>query len=263
MKVSNKILVKSSAVAVISAIISVSICLFVVPLLGGAPDGPGFVMSIVCPLVIAWPASAYQFSQTEKIRQARDELARAHADLDRLHGELTRAHDLLAHKARIDGLTGGLNRDTFLAMFETACGKDGCAALLLCDADHFKKINDAHGHLAGDEALRGIARAIARSLRPFDFWGRVGGEEFAIFLDGADDEEAFYVADQIRSAVQDMGLAYEGRAVKTTLSIGAAIFEGPGEALDHYRFADRRLYRAKTSGRNRIVLQDADEAEAA
>jgi diguanylate cyclase (GGDEF)-like protein len=263
MKVSQKIAIKASVVAAISAIISVCICLFIVPMLGGTPDGPGFLMSIVCPLVIAWPASAYQFSQTEKIRQARDELARAHADLDRLHGELTHAHDLLAHKARIDGLTNGLNRDTFLAMFEAACGRAGCAALLLCDADHFKRINDAHGHLAGDEALRGIAKAIARSLRPFDFWGRVGGEEFAIFLDGADKEEAFYIADQIRSAVQDMGLVYEGRAVKTTISIGATVFEEPGEPLDHYRIADQRLYHAKTSGRNRIVLQDADEAEAA
>lgn len=254
---------KSGLVAVISAIVSVSICLFIVPMLGGTPDGPGFLMSIVCPLVIAWPASAYQFSQTEKIRKARDELAAAHAELDRLHGQLTHTHDLLAHKARIDGLTGGLNRDTFLHMFEATCRKDGCAALLLCDADHFKKINDLHGHLAGDEALRGIAQAIARSLRPLDFWGRVGGEEFAIFLDGADEEEAFFIADQIRAAVQEIGLVYEGRAVKTTLSIGAAVFDGPGAALDHYRIADRRLYRAKSSGRNRVVMHDADEAEAA
>lgn len=263
MRLNKNILFKSGMIAVTSAIVSVSICLLIVPILGGTPDGPGFLMSIVCPLVIAWPASAHQLTQTEKIRQARDELARAHAELDRLHGELTSAHDLLAHKARIDGMTGGLNRDTFLQMFETACRKDGCAALLLCDADHFKKINDAHGHLAGDEALRGIAQAISRSLRPLDFWGRVGGEEFAIFLDGADEEEAFFIADQIRAATQEIGLISEGRPVKTTLSIGATVFEGPGQPLDRYRIADRRLYRAKSGGRNRVVLHDADEAEAA
>jgi diguanylate cyclase (GGDEF)-like protein len=263
MTVSKKTILRASAVTIMSMIVSVSICLLVVPLLGGTPDGPGFWMSLVCPLVIAWPASAYQFTQTERIRQARDELARAHAELDRLHGELTQAHEMLAHKARIDGLTGGLNRDTFLQMFEEACGKAGCAALLLCDADHFKTINDIHGHLAGDEALRGIAKAISHSLRPLDFWGRVGGEEFAVFLNGADAEEALHVADRIRQATQDLGLIYEGRAVKTTLSIGATVFEGSGEALARYRVADRRLYRAKSGGRNRVVLHDANEAEAA
>lgn len=263
MKVSKKTFLKATSVSIVSMIVSMSICLLIVPMLGGTPDGPGFWMSLLCPLVIAWPASAYQFTQTEKIQRARDELARAHAELDRLHQELTHAHDLLAHKARIDGMTGGLNRDTFLQMFEMACRKDGCAALLLCDADHFKKINDAHGHLAGDEALRSIAAAISRSLRPLDFWGRVGGEEFAIFLDSADEEEAFYIADQIRSAAQEIGLVYEGRSVKTTLSIGVTVFEGPGDALDHYRIADRRLYRAKSGGRNRVVMHDGDEAEAA
>jgi diguanylate cyclase (GGDEF)-like protein len=180
-----------------------------------------------------------------------------------VHGELMQAHASLEKKARIDGLTGGLNRETFLGLFETACAQPRQSALLLADADHFKRINDTFGHMGGDEALRSIAGAIAVNLRPLDFWGRVGGEEFAIFLDDVDESDAFYLAERLRKAVAGLQIGYDGAVIKTSVSIGIAMFEADDDAKRHYRAADRRLYRAKSAGRNQVVIRDEPDIETA
>lgn len=167
-------------------------------------------------------------------------------------------------KARVDGLTGALNRETFFALLESAAAGGSPFALLIADADHFKRINDEFGHQCGDDALRGIAGAISASLRARDFWGRIGGEEFAIYLDGADREMAHAIADMIRLATLGIKLRVNGEIVPVSVSIGGTC-AGAGDALQAvFAEADRRLYRAKRNGRNRIVLDDeqADSAVA-
>jgi diguanylate cyclase (GGDEF)-like protein len=262
-RISKKTAIKASIAAIVSMAISLSAALILVPILGGHPDGPGFWMSVVCPLVIAWPASAYQFNQNEQVRAARDAVAGMHSELERLHRELTAAHEELRQKSRFDALTGGLNRETFLAELEAKGGSVQPSALLIADADHFKRINDTFGHQCGDAALRGIGLAIASTLRPRDFWGRIGGEEFAIFLAGADTEMALAIADMIRLATLAVDLHADGERVPLSISIGGAVASSGFESRTLIANADRRLYSAKRAGRNRIVLEDDSEEEAA
>ncbi|HLP70579.1 MAG TPA: GGDEF domain-containing protein [Rhizobium sp.] len=243
----------------LSVAASVSIVLLLVPMLGGHPDGPGFWMSVLCPLVIAAPGSAWQFHQKETIERQRDEIARMHVELEDMHAELSALHEDLKQRSRIDSLTGGLNRESFFAALDAAASGPQSSALLIADADHFKKINDTFGHLVGDEALRVIGRTIAAALGSRDFWGRIGGEEFVLFLDGADRARALAVAEALRSAVAGSKVLVEGARVPLSVSIGARCSSGRFDPTELFRHADEDLYRAKKAGRNRIVI-DGEEA---
>jgi diguanylate cyclase (GGDEF)-like protein len=254
--ISKKTAIKASVAALLSMAVSLSAAWIVVPILGGHPDGPGFWMSAILPLAIGWPASAWQFTQGEKVRAARDQVAAMHAELERMHDELKITHAALEEKSRIDGLTGALNRDAFFARLQATVADERPLALLIADADHFKRINDDFGHQCGDDALRGIAAAIATALRPQDFWGRIGGEEFAICLDGADNETARVIADMIRLAVLSIGLRVDDEIVPVSVSIGGACATRDTDAEAAIALADRRLYEAKRAGRNRIIMDD-------
>jgi diguanylate cyclase (GGDEF)-like protein len=254
--ISKKTAIKASVAAVLSMVASLSAVLIFVPMLGGRPDGPGFWMSLICPLVIAWPASAWQFSQNEGLRAARNQLSAANAELERVHQELVATHAALQRKSRIDGLTGALNRETFFACLEAAIADRHPFSLLIADADHFKRINDEFGHQCGDDALRGIAGAISSSLRPLDFWGRIGGEEFAVYLAGADRETAHAIADMIRLATLSINLRVDDRRIPVSVSIGGACPAAGTQVESVVAEADRHLYQAKHAGRNRIVLDD-------
>lgn len=260
---SRKTVVKASIVAFAAMAVSVGICLLVVPLLGGTPDGPGFLMSVFCPILIAWPASAYQFHMAEKLKSARDELAFANFELQRMHRELVATHAALQKKSRIDGLTGALNRETFFGLFEAAAGDGRPAALLIIDADNFKGINDRYGHQCGDAALRAIAGAIAAELRSADFWGRIGGEEFAIFLDHLDERAARLTAERIRLAVAAIRFACGEHEIPLSVSIGGVWAPGGFDTAAFFGEADRRLYKAKREGRNRIVMDGGMDRTAA
>ena len=130
----------------------------VVPALGGSVDGNAWLMLTICPLTIAWPASAFTFWQSERLKNAHRDLARAHA-------QLAAAHRRLEEKASRDNMTGMLNRESFFAALDGSRRKTDRGALLIIDADHFKKINDNFGHLTGDTALLEIAAAISRAIR--------------------------------------------------------------------------------------------------
>ncbi len=257
--VSKNTWIKSAVATVASVLVSVSIVLALVPLLGGHPDGPGFWMSMLCPLVIGGPASLWQFHQKDVILRQRDELARMHIELEDMHGELRRLHEDLRFKARRDALTGGLNREAlFAALALRAPGHRGPAALLVADADHFKRINDAFGHLVGDEALRRIASCIAEATTGADVWGRIGGEEFVVFLHPADATRARAVADTIRRAVAAVDLVAAGSRVPVSVSIGVASVVDAFDPVDLFRRADEYLYQAKDGGRDRIVFDGAE-----
>ncbi|GEO85105.1 hypothetical protein GCM10007920_43550 [Ciceribacter naphthalenivorans] len=185
----------------------------------------------------------------------RDELARMHVELEDMHSELSRLHEDLRFRARRDALTGGLNREAlFSALGALARTHRGPATLLVADADHFKRINDVFGHLAGDEALRRIAACIAEMTTGGDIWGRIGGEEFVVFLHSSGAERAGVIADAIRRAVAAIDLTVDGKSVSVTVSIGAASVVDAFDPVDLFRRADEYLYRAKGGGRDRIVL---------
>ncbi len=134
----------------------------------------------------------------------------------------------------------------------------------MLDLDEFKHFNDSYGHLAGDDALRHIARSIAKSLRHVDFMGRYGGEEFIFLLAGTDGEQAWRAAERIRRLVADHPVELPERSVPISCSIGLCmVLPGwPGarnSACLHaaIRAADQALYQAKEQGRNQVVLAPA------
>lgn len=160
--------------------------------------------------------------------------------------------------ARTDALTACLNRAAFTGKVETllaAARREGRrGALLVIDADNFKAINDRFGHDLGDEALTLIARSIRAILRPGDLAGRIGGEEFAVYLPDTDAGTAAVIAERIRRSVSLAVFTPAGMLRPLTVSLGGAAFEtAPGFAR-LFRAADQNLYAAKQSGRNCIEI---------
>jgi diguanylate cyclase (GGDEF)-like protein len=129
-------------------------------------------------------------------------------------------------------------------------------ALILFDIDHFKRVNDTHGHLAGDEVLREVAALVSRLIRTEDVFARYGGEEFVVLARGIEHENAVRFAERIRTAVQRLEIAGEKSVLQVTISAGVSSL---GEIADAnrnpdtlFRLADERLYRSKSAGRNRV-----------
>lgn len=183
-------------------------------------------------------------------------LAAAHAALEAAHAELAAAHARLAEKARRDGMTGVLNRESFFEAVEAARPKHPTSALLIVDADHFKSINDGHGHLIGDDALIEITGAICRGGGGRAVVGRLGGEEFGVLLAGAGMGEARVAAEKIRRQVEEVVFRPEARRIALTVSIGCAAGQPERTLSELLREADRRLYEAKRRGRNKVVAGD-------
>ena len=173
----------------------------------------------------------------------------------RLVAELDRVRQQLTVLATHDDLTGVHNRRHFMAVvqreWDRARRYNTPAALLLIDADHFKRINDTHGHLCGDELLRCIAKAVGESLRQADVLARFGGEELIVFLPHTDPLGALDVAERIRDRVQSLSVPWNDTGVSTTVSIGVAPLRNELPSLDWMiHEADTALYAAKSDGRN-------------
>ncbi|MGN6086127.1 sensor domain-containing diguanylate cyclase [Trinickia sp.] len=190
-------------------------------------------------------------------------------ETSRTYSKLAEAHRSLKEFSVRDGLTGVFNRAYFDERYPREWAQAGTSALplalLLVDVDHFKAYNDAFGHLAGDECLRRIAHTLDKALmHPEDFVARYGGEEFVIVLPACDALTAMATAERLRRSVAEMELAGPGPSVRhVTVSIGQASSASRAE-LDPSALlasADTALYRAKTSGRNRVEY-DAGESKA-
>jgi diguanylate cyclase (GGDEF)-like protein len=162
--------------------------------------------------------------------------------------------DGLRRERDIDGLSGMLNRRAFEERVAAALSKPGsAAALILCDVDHFKVINDTWGHHAGDEVLRTIAQLLRFSVHERAIIGRLGGEEFGVFLTDTGPLEAHAVATHLRRTIADHGFVLGGVQTQVTASFGVseALLQEGWQGL--YRRADGLLYDAKRGGRNQVV----------
>jgi two-component system, cell cycle response regulator len=160
--------------------------------------------------------------------------------------------------ATTDGLTGLTNHRTFQQRFEDllerAARHNHKVALLLCDVDFFKKVNDGYGHPVGDEVLRRVARVLQEVPRKIDIPARYGGEEFAVILDNVDVVQAKAVAERIRIEIQKVVVETEKGPLSVTESIGVAAFPDDGrDRATLIERADLALYHAKHTGRNRVV----------
>ncbi|HEX6243609.1 MAG TPA: GGDEF domain-containing protein, partial [Polyangiales bacterium] len=166
-------------------------------------------------------------------------------------------HEEIYRLMTLDGLTQLHNRRAFQEALErefarsTRYGHPFC--LVLFDIDHFKRINDTLGHLAGDDVLRRLAGLVATKVRTNDLVARVGGEEFALILPEADRMGGVALAEKLRRMVEGERFDHDGKPVPVTISLGVAAFTpGLTTSADLYKAADERLYEAKRSGRNLV-----------
>lgn len=166
----------------------------------------------------------------------------------------------LHNLASTDPLTGLPNRRHFLATLAQESARIGrfpevSAALLMLDLDHFKLVNDSHGHAAGDEVLQRFSQLVQGSLRKTDLAGRLGGEEFAILLIGTNSAEALEFAERVRQALDAEQIMIDGKSIHTTVSIGVtSLRQSDATADEALARADAALYQAKANGRNRVEV---------
>ena len=170
---------------------------------------------------------------------------------------LARSADDLQHEADRDALTGVLNRRGFRAVAQATLTRPrhhGGQAVLLVDADHFKRINDGFGHDVGDAVLVELARRLGTALRAGDALGRFGGEEFVVLARSIDRDGARLLAERLHRAVNREPFPVAGRLIDVTVSMGVWWFGADGDLDEATRRADALLYDAKRGGRDRFVL---------
>lgn len=164
----------------------------------------------------------------------------------------------LSHLSTTDGLTGLYNHRYFQEAFDQyiqkAISEAQRFAVLMIDADHFKQLNDTHGHLVGDGLLKELTKIILRSVRSIDVVARYGGEEIAVLLPNCGEREAVAIAERIRKTVEGHQFDCETVICSISVSIGVALFPELTSKEALLKKADRSLYKAKELGRNRVVL---------
>ncbi|MTV31487.1 diguanylate cyclase [Rhodoblastus acidophilus] len=210
--------------------------------------------------LVAPPLSSKDF--IEALDCGADDVLQLPISADELYARLRAAERLhqMQHKlvemATRDGLTGLYNRPAFFSRAAKLCAEHSAPfAGIMADIDHFKSINDTHGHAAGDKAIRAVAECFKSQS---DIVGRLGGEEFAILLEVSDPAEAWRKAERMRRLIAMQEIDLDRAAVRLSCSFGIAMGE-PGENIDELlRKADAALYVAKRAGRNMVALYDAE-----
>ncbi len=177
-----------------------------------------------------------------------------------LQSELVRINERLEYQATHDPLTGLYNRGEILSMLRkemARTGRENCSfGMIMADIDHFKLINDRHGHLAGDAVLCETAQRLAKAIRPYDHVGRYGGEEFFLVLPGCDLENTRTLAERLRSLFDEKPIICREGVFLITLSFGVSVFMNCSRSSweELVRIVDSALYRAKENGRNRVEI---------
>lgn len=234
---------------------SVAITAVMMAALFGADDSFAVALKIaaLAALLVSVPVSFFILHHRKKVSKLTGELQAAYKELGTLN-------EKIVEEASVDPLTGLLNRGHFLQSLGDMRRTSDAGALLYVDVDRFKQVNESHGHAAGDEALRLIASAMTQCLRSDDIVGRIGGEEFAVFLPNTDPENAGVVAEKVRGSVEQLSFAPSGRK-QQALSVSIGIAEAPQNTsvAEMLKVADYALHCAKQAGRNRVVHANADE----
>ena len=176
----------------------------------------------------------------------------------------SRQMDAFAADARTDSLTGLSNRREFderiQRLLAAQIEKQAPATLMILDVDHFKRFNDQHGHLAGDEVLRRVSEVLKKGARDVDIPARYGGEEFAILFSNTTLEEAAPLAERVRKAIYRGEVQFEGKKLRVTASAGIAQARNGESEADWIKRADEALYAAKNAGRNCQHWHDGQQA---
>lgn len=168
------------------------------------------------------------------------------------------AEEHMLERIYTDSLTGLWNRAKLMGEFDRELDRARRAglplSLILIDLDHFKQLNDRHGHDAGDAALKYVAQLLKHRMREADLLCRIGGEEFAVLLPGVDADDAVMIAEKLRHDLASNAFGYQGEHVQLTLSAGVVELGRDGGDWSHlYRAADARLYACKERGRNCVL----------
>ncbi|HYL34996.1 MAG TPA: diguanylate cyclase [Bryobacteraceae bacterium] len=185
-----------------------------------------------------------------------------------LQAELLAAREALREQATRDSLTHAWNRNSILEIMDRELARISrectCLGVVMVDLDHFKDVNDHHGHLAGDAVLREAARRLQNSIRPYDSIGRYGGEEFLILLPGCDSASSLKQAERLRKQLAQHEMSLNEMSLRVTASFGVTT-AGPGKdctAESLIRAADQALYLAKNLGRDRVQSLACDSPAA-
>ncbi len=228
-------------------------CPVCAPVPGASSCVPLMVGGEVIGSVLLSRPAPYSAAEEQRIRESVSQAAPVLANLRNLA--------VAEIRAATDGLTGLPNkravRDALKRTFAQATMSKSPLGLLLLDLDHFKQVNDQHGHGAGDQVLASVGAALRSVLRNRDFAGRNGGEEFAVLLPDTDIAAALEIAERVRAAIAEITLP--GTDVPVTVSVGVAGFPEHASTLERLdRLADAALYVAKRQGRNRVELAAVD-----
>ena len=224
-------------------LLSLSVTLAVMALVSRVPglEVPfeWWIIGAILPVAISAPVTFLMARQSEDIRT--------------LNAQLMVAYESVKYAAETDHLTGIANRAAFDARV-AALHRSAAGWFLVVDIDHFKSVNDRNGHAVGDVALVAVAQSLCMMVGPGDVVGRIGGEEFAVFLSNADANTAVATAEAIRRAVAALTIrGADGRIISLTVSIG--IKSGSGLSVaDGLSRADQAMYRAKQGGRNQVQI---------
>ncbi|NGO54972.1 GGDEF domain-containing protein, partial [Allomesorhizobium camelthorni] len=169
---------------------------------------------------------------------------------------LSARSETLEHAALTDGLTGMQNRryfdDALKEYLDEFRRIDKPVGLMIFDLDHFKQVNDTHGHDVGDEVLRAVAGCLKDMTRYHDVVARLGGEEFAVVAPNMDHDLLVKLAERIRKGIAAMPILSGNVRLKITASVGLAVWDRKESAEEFFRRADKQLYEAKRQGRNRV-----------
>lgn len=212
---------RAALTAMVSLVASFCISSLVVPLMGGELAGAGLVMTLVLPVVIAFPASAIQFWQFEKTRRLKNSLCQALIDLDDVNAKLVSANMELVRERSHDPLTRLLTEDVFRERMLHQPEQADIGQLVTLRVDGLATLRKNHGGMAADTALFAAAAAIRSVMRPADFAGRVGEHDLAIFMPGSTPILASLAVGAIAQAVAAVRLPFEGAEPSSiTLSAG-------------------------------------------
>lgn len=224
--------------------------------------------AIIFPLAFAWLLVAFELNQNGGLLIALTGLVAASiagpVALANYHRArfIENQRKALSVAATTDPLTASLNRRSFYAAVRREQSLTPATSfLILFDLDHFKSINDTYGHQVGDDVLKAVAETTRSHIRSgSDHMARWGGEEFAIFMNGADAEVAMAFAERLRQAFETLELENAPPTLQITASFGLSPISGERDIDDALRAADRALYSAKRAGRNQSIVSDTAQS---